>query len=35
MSGASQRDWEHYLTKTQRAVRPRIHLPFRVARVTA
>ena len=35
MSGASQRDWEHCLTKTKRAVGPRINLTFRVVRVSS
>ena len=35
MSGASQRDWEHCVTKTKRAVGPRINLTFRVVRVGA
>lgn len=35
MSGTSQRDWEHCLTKTKRAVGPRINLTFRVVRVGA
>ena len=35
MSGASQRDWEHCLTKTKRAVGPRINLTFRVVRIDA
>jgi alkylated DNA repair dioxygenase AlkB len=33
MKGTSQRDWEHCLTKTKRAVGPRINLTFRVVRV--
>ena len=35
MKAASQRDWEHCLTKTKRAVGPRINLTFRVVRVGA
>ena len=35
MSGASQRGWEHCLTKTKRAVGPRINLTFRVVRVSS
>lgn len=30
MSGASQRDWEHCVSKTKRQVGPRINLTFRV-----
>jgi len=33
MTGSSQRDWEHCLTKTKRAVGARINLTFRVVRV--